>query len=117
MSMQGGPRIRLRLIFFIFFCAAFGLAIGSAPVAKGDPLFTILGWQKAFNWYYALLAAGSIPVVIGLLKEVAILKNWRARTESEPVAAVSFAQKFAVAWRIAIAGLLVICLVTAMLVS
>jgi hypothetical protein len=118
MSMQGGPRIRLRLIFFIFFCAAFGLAIGTAPVTKNDPLFTIGGWGNVrLNWHYALLAAGSVAVVIGLVKEVAILRSWKARAEIEPTAAASFATAFAIGWRIAIAGLLVICLATAMIVS
>ena len=120
MTMPGSlvPRIRLRLLFFIFFCAAFGLAIGSAPVSKDDPFFTIWGWRNArLNWHYALLAAGTVPVVIGLLKQAAILRNWSGPAGTECNSAATFARTFAVAWRIAIAGLLVICLVAVMVVS
>jgi hypothetical protein len=114
--MHGLPQIRLRTIFVLFFCAAFGLAIGTSPKVDHDPLFTILGWEYAeLNWHYALLAAGSMLVVIGLLHEAAVLRKFKAAATSHNEAA--FAVTFALAWRIAVCCTLGLCLVTAMLIS
>jgi hypothetical protein len=94
-----------------------GLAIGTSPEKENDPLFTILGWRDAqLNWHYALLAAGSVLVVIGLLHEIVLLNKWRTADGTKNREA-SFAVAFAVLWRIAIVCLLSICLVTAMLLT
>jgi hypothetical protein len=112
------PRIRLRTVFVIFLCAAAGLAIGTSPKREAnDPLLTILGWHDAqLNWHYALLSAASIAMLIGLLHQVAYLWNWK-RTGVFEYEAEIFAVRYAIAWRLAIAILIITCLATAMLLA
>src|SRR5687767_5429397 len=105
------PRIRLRTLFLIFFCAAIGLTCGMAPTAAD-----IDSINPELNWHHALLAAASVAIVIGLLQQANRLRRRHTivpATSSE----FHFARLFGIAWRIVIAVSISACLVLQLLVS
>jgi hypothetical protein len=111
------PQIRLRTLFFLIFCAAVGLAIGASPKDNSAPTLTIFGWKNAeLNWHYALLSAASVAVIAGLFKEIAQLRKWQPLDGADG-RSLLFAKKFAVLWRGAVCGLLIVCLITALLIA
>jgi hypothetical protein len=111
------PQIRLRTFFFLILCAAVGLAIGTSPRDDAIPTFTIFGVANVkLDWHYALLSAASVAVIAGLCKEIAQLRRWQPPGGVDG-RSLLFAQQFAVVWRGAICGLLIVCLVTALLLA
>jgi len=111
------PQIRLRTVFFVFLCAAVGLAIGTSPDEEADPAFTLFGWENAqLSWHFALLSAATVAIIAGLLKEIAFLRRSHA-LDGTRNRAQAFAVHFATYWRAAVCGLLIACLISALLLS
>lgn len=109
--MRGLPRFQLRTVLVLFACAAVGLAIGTAPTVEDD-----LNIIPDLNWHHALLGGASVCVVIGLLQQASQLRDWQPSDVQKRLGA-KFGKRFAMLWRLSIAGLLVICLVAALLLD
>src|SRR5687768_8118769 len=76
MSMVSPPakrsrfRVDLRSLFVLTFCLAIGFTIGGAPDTESDDNFTFLGITRAqLNWHFAMLAAASTSIAIGLVQQ------------------------------------------------
>src|SRR5262245_52602458 len=89
-QMKWAPQIRLRTIFLLFLCAAVGLATSADPLGALDPTI-------------------ASAMVIGLLQQLRVLQ--RCAPSQAAVDGFAFARQFAIAWRIALTGLLAILVV------
>jgi hypothetical protein len=112
-TVKQRPQIRLRTFFLIFFCAAVGLTIGA-----NSEYSSRLPWYSRYyvldlDWHYALLSAASVAIVFGLVEQA--VKLWRSNVEPTADVDLAFALTFAIAWRIAIAASIILCLVTTLL--
>ena len=115
--MKRAPRIRLRTFFFIFFCAAIGLSIGTRPETEENKWAASLGvYHLHLDWHYACLAAATVAIAVGLLQQAAQLRRFDLG-EGREYEAIQFSRKFSIGWRLLCAGLLVACLLTTVLVS
>ncbi|MEX0611340.1 MAG: hypothetical protein WD229_04395 [Pirellulales bacterium] len=89
------PRIRLRTVFLLFFCAAVGLATYGDPVGAMEP-------------------AIATAMVIGLIQQSRQLQLWVPPPDS-PTQSLIFARAFAITWRLLIAALIGFCLIVTLL--
>jgi hypothetical protein len=95
--MTSAPQIRLRTIFLLFFCAAVGLTTSKSPNG-------------------ALRATAEITIVISLFQQAWQLLRWRT-TECDNSHELSFARRFAIFWRFAIAVILGACVLSRLLLA
>jgi hypothetical protein len=95
--MNSAPRLSLRTLFLLFFCAAVGLTIHPSPAAALEP-------------------AIATAIVIGLIQQVRQLFSWYPSAD-ERSSAIAFAQRFAITWRLFIIAVIATCVVIDMLVS
>jgi hypothetical protein len=95
----------VRGAFAIIACVALGLAIGAAPPPVDDFNW---GYVPHFNWQYALLAAGSAGLVIGVVRDAWSISN--SRSEIVASSQFNFALRWAVAWRLVVAVVIAACL-------
>ena len=87
------PRIRLRTIFLLIFCASVGLATYPDPLSALEP-------------------AIATAMVMGLLQQFRQLWLWRSDDSDTSIA---FARQFALFWRAGLAAVIGSCLATALL--
>jgi hypothetical protein len=106
--MRSAPQIRLRTLFLYFVCAAVGLTCGTSPPPPVDPTLAGLNDDSIVNWYYGLLSAASVAIVIGLIQQVICL---RGASRSEQTRDANIALRFSIFWRAAIASTLLLCVV------
>jgi hypothetical protein len=105
--MRSAPQIRLRTIFFLIFCVTVALTVGTAEKYNAARTASSgIGLVK-LEWHYALLAFGTVAVVIGLLQQAISLRKEKSLDQIND--AFRFARKFAVTWRVAVASILTIC--------
>jgi hypothetical protein len=95
--MTSAPQIRLRTIFLLFFCATVGLTTSTKPNG-------------------ALRTTVEITIVIGLWQQARQLLSWRTN-ECDSFAELSFARRFAIFWRIALAMILAACVLWRLLLA
>jgi hypothetical protein len=95
--MNWVPRISLRTLFLLFFCAAVGLAVYPTPMGALEP-------------------AIAMAMVIGLIQQVRQLYGWHL-SENEHSNAIMFARRFAITWRVLVAAVISIWLIIGMLGS
>lgn len=81
------PRLSLRTIFLLFFCAAVGLATYAHPLGALEP------------------AAGAM-VAIGLIQQVRQLLAWHP-SAAESTGEIVFARRYAIVWRVVLAALII----------
>lgn len=101
----------------LIFCAAVGLAIGTRPAGDDAARRGTLGFYPLdLDWHYALLAGASVALIIGLIRQAVQMSKLDLRgTGVGPE--LSFARSYAVAWRFAIAGVLIFSIVAALSIS
>jgi hypothetical protein len=111
------PQIQLRTVFLLFLCAAIGLTCATAPDTHPDPAARAsLRWHVAnLDFCFALLSAATAAMVFGLLQQAIFLYRLPATT-STTAANLRFARRFAIAWRVALALLGAVCLLSKVLV-
>jgi hypothetical protein len=97
MRMISAPQIRLRTIFLLFFCAAVGLTTSSNPIGAIGPTI-------------------ETAIVIGLLQQAWQLLFWRT-SECNLNTELSFARRFAILWRVAVAMILGACVIWQLLLA
>lgn len=107
------PQIQLRTVFLLFICAAIGLTCAMAP-PRGDP--SLVGLIPQLNWHYAVLCASAAAMVIGLVQQTMQLAA-KKRSLISVADDVAFSFLLAIAWRIAIIGIIVFCTLLELLIS
>jgi hypothetical protein len=94
--MNRAPRLSLRTLFLLFFCAAVGLAIDPTPTGALEPAITT-------------------AIVIGLIQQVRQLSGWRP-SANERSNAIESARQYAITWRVFIAAVISMWMIFGMLV-
>jgi hypothetical protein len=95
--MTSAPQIRLRTIFLLFFCVAVGLTASKSPLG-------------------AIGATIEIAIAIGLLQQARELFVWLP-SQGKLIEELSFARRFAIFWRVAVATTLGACVTWRMLLA
>jgi hypothetical protein len=114
--MKSLPRIQLRTLFLVFFCAAVGLTCVTAPATPADFVHSLFGMHvRQLNVHYALLCAAAVATVIGLFQQIRLLA--RSGTWAPSTSPIAFAKPFAFAWRALIALGISTCLVMRILIA
>jgi hypothetical protein len=111
------PQIRLRTFFLMFFCAAVGMTCATAPESEESKQlksFDIL--SPRLDLHYALLTAAATATVVGLVQQARTL-NSLTRPANANDAQFKFARSFAINWRILLASIIGVCIVSRILIS
>lgn len=98
----------------ITLCVALGLVIGAAPPPEEQDPWDF-GYIPQFNWHFALLAAGSAGIVMGVLHDA-----WAILRFCSPLGASDndqFARRWAILWRMLVAAAIVSSLTLKILIS
>jgi len=80
------PRIRLRTLFVLFFCAAVGLTTYPSPIDALGP-------------------AIATAIVIGLVQQTRLLRAWHP-AEIDVAGELAFARRLAIVWRVLVAAVM-----------
>jgi hypothetical protein len=115
--MKPNRQIRLRTIFLIFFCAAIGMTCASSPRGWVDPAASILPiYTPQLNIYHGLLYSGCMAIAIGLAIQALDLFKTKPPSKSYD-SDLRFARTLAIAWRLNVAAMLILCLSARMFIS
>jgi len=108
--------VDLRSLFVLTFCLAIGFTIGSAPVTESEPNFTLLGIIAAqLNWHFAMLAAASTSIAIGLIQHTRAIRRKREALDPSNTK-VQFGLWLESTCRLLLAALLLTCLMVQVLI-